>query len=78
MRAFFVLQILLLAATTTVGQFTYPDASAANTFHDGDTVFVAYASTFRSPLLQLFCGNSTRECLRFINSEDVLWLTRVT
>lgn len=66
MRYLVLFNIWLIATTGATGQFIYPDASAANVFHDGDTVNVAYASTFKTPaLFQLFCGNSTRKHQEF-------------
>jgi hypothetical protein len=62
MRKVLVAHVWLLAAIIVTGQFIYPDASAANLFHDGDTVMVSYATTFATPaLFQMFCGNLTRE-----------------
>ncbi|KAL2036494.1 hypothetical protein N7G274_010760 [Stereocaulon virgatum] len=60
MRKVIVAHFWLLATVIVTGQFIYPDASAANLFHDGDTVMVSYATTFATPaLFQMFCGEST-------------------
>ena len=50
----FCITYLLLRANAS---FTYPTAADVFDFHVGDTIEVAWESTYSTPTLKLFCGN---------------------
>ena len=51
-----LLPVLLFAAKAVADGFLYPDASAAMSFHIGDTVNVSWTISYSQPYLELFCG----------------------
>lgn len=48
---------LLMLCRSISAQFYFPDYAAADVFHDGDSVDVAYFSSYASPVLSLYCSS---------------------
>lgn len=59
MHSIIIASLLAFATGSLANNFIYPAATGGQAFHDGDTIDVAWTTTYTDPVLQLYCNYLT-------------------